>query len=165
MALKIIAAVAANGVIGKNNGLVWHLQSDLRRFKETTMGHTVAMGSKTFRSILDRLHRPLPGRTSLVLSRNGVDDCSPDVEIVQWWQSIVKRSENQDIFVIGGASLYTLALPYASELHLTRVHADVDGDTFFPEWNPLEWERIFHEGHVRDEGNQFDFTFEIYRRI
>ena len=166
MTLKIIAAVADNGVIGRDKDLPWRLKSDLKWFKDKTLGQHVAMGSVTFRSIIMRLGRPLPERHSMVLTRRISDDMSyPDVNFVHWWQSIIKFSQRNDVFVIGGASLYALTLPYTSELYLTRVHAEIEGDTFFPLWYPSEWERTFHANHKKSEKDQFDFTFEIHRRI
>lgn len=167
--LKMIAAVALNGVIGNNNELPWRLRSDLRWFKEKTMGHAVAMGSNTFRSILTQLKGPLPGRQNLVLTRRTADTDShayDGFDFVQWWETIVRRAQHEDVFVIGGGMFYDQMLPYSEELFLTRIQAEIQGDTFFPNWEEAEWARSYlSDTHPADRDNEYPFRFEIYRRI
>lgn len=165
MPLNMIAAVAFNGVIGKGNDLPWHLQDDLKHFREITTGKIVVPGSNTQRSIMARLGRPLPHRRTIVLTSTPKNVEFQGVETTDWWQSIVKLAEREDVYVIGGAKVYAQFLPYAHELLITRVHADVQGDVFFPEWDKSQWEKVSAEPHVRDGRNEFDFTFEVYRRI
>ncbi len=162
--LKIIAAVAENGVIGRNNTTPWRLRDDLHWFKRITKGHPVVMGSNTFRSIVYELGQPLPERDNIVLTRC-IPYERPNVTYVHEWEPILKMSQREDIFIIGGAQVYALALPHAEELYLTRVHAEVEGDTFFPEWNKDTWRLVWSMNHQADKRNEFDFTREIHRRI
>jgi dihydrofolate reductase len=163
--LKMVVAIAANGIIGRGNTLPWYLPDDLRRFKEVTTGKTIVQGSNTYRSIISRNGKPLPNRHTIVLTSTPENPEFQGVETTDRWQSIVVRAEHEDIFVIGGAKVYAQFLPYAQELHLTRVNSHVQGDALFPEWDISEWERISYEPHFKSGRNEFDFTFEIYRRI
>jgi len=161
MRISIIVAVADNGVIGRGGDLPWRLSADLRRFKATTMGHPLVMGRRTFESI----GRPLPGRTSIVLSRQSDWKLPAGVLPASDWDIAVQLSSTDDeMFVIGGAQVYALALPHADRLYLTRVSASVEGDVFFPDWQPEQWKLIHRETHVADDRNDFPHTFEIYDR-
>jgi dihydrofolate reductase len=131
MKLSLICAMASNGIIGRNNGLPWHLPEDLRYFKATTMGHSIIMGRKTWESI----GRPLPGRTSIVVTRDA-DYVAEGAKVVYSMQDALRLAESiavidgtEEAFVIGGAALYATAMPIADRFHLTRVHAEVEGDT------------------------------------
>ena len=131
MKLSLICAMASNGIIGRNNGLPWHLPEDLRYFKATTMGHSIIMGRKTWESI----GRPLPGRTSIVVTRDA-DYVAEGAKVVHSMQDALRLAESiavidgtEQAFVIGGAALYATAMPIADRFHLTRVHAEVEGDT------------------------------------
>ena len=134
--LAVIVAVADNGVIGAGGDLPWHLPADLRHFKATTLGHPVVVGGVTHRSIVARLGRPLPGRTSVVVSRGPAADgvtTVPDVATACATAAEVARAEGRArVFVIGGLSVYAQVLDTADEVHLTRVHASPDGDTAMP---------------------------------
>jgi dihydrofolate reductase len=123
---KAIAAMSENRVIGHGNTIPWHLPEDFRWFKQTTMGHTLVMGRKTFESI----GRPLPGRTTVVLSRSGF--AHPQVRTVASLQEITPESFPGEVFICGGAAVYAQALPYCSDLYLTLIKRAVDGDAFFP---------------------------------
>ena len=160
MKLSIIVAISENHVIGRDGGLPWHLSADLKNFKRLTMGHPIIMGRKTY----DSIGRPLPGRTSIVITRQ--DSYQPDgVETVGTIADALKRAEPSDeAFVIGGAEIYRLALPLADRLYVTRVHATVEGDVMFPELDPTEWQLQSAEPHKADEQNDFDFAFESYFR-
>jgi dihydrofolate reductase len=127
---KAIAAVAENGVIGRGNTIPWHLPEDFKFFKTTTMGHLLLMGRKTFESI----GRPLPGRTTIVLSRAGFSH--PGVQVISSLDQVPDPGD-RELFVCGGAELYRQALPLCSELFLTRVFGNFDGDTFFPPFEHL----------------------------
>jgi len=162
MKISIIAAVAENGVVGRGGRLPWHLAADLRRFKQLTMGHTVIMGRKTWESI----GRPLPGRQMVVVSRQdgyraeGVDVASNlDAAI-----DVATTAGDDEAFVIGGAEIYRLALPHADRLYLTRVHAKIEGDTVFPEFDPGDWRLVESERRPADEANDFPICFERYER-
>jgi len=123
---KAIAAMAENRVIGRGNQIPWHLPEDFQWFKRTTMGHILVMGRRTFESI----GRPLPGRTTLVLSRSGFQH--PDVRTVSRLEDIALESEHRDVFICGGAEVYRDALPFCSDLYLTVVKRQVQGDVWFP---------------------------------
>jgi dihydrofolate reductase len=162
--LSIIAAVSENNVIGRDGGLPWRLSADLARFKRLTMGHAIIMGRRTWESI----GRPLPGRTSIVISRQSnwrtegasvAGSLDAALEVAR--QSDVDQSE---VFVIGGAAVYALALPRAERLYLTRVHADVEGDVEFPavDWNA--WQLCEESHHAADERNDFAHTFQVWLR-
>ena len=135
MSLSIIAAMARNGVIGKNNQLPWHLPEDLKHFKEITMGHPIVMGRKTHESI----GRPLPGRENIVLSRNRHYQAS-GVHIFPSLAAVQEAYPDQEIFIIGGAELYRQAWPLAETLYLTLIEQDFAGDTYFPQ---LNWDKEF----------------------
>jgi dihydrofolate reductase len=169
--LSVIAAASENNVIGRGGGLPWHLSADLARFKRLTMGHAIVMGRKTW----DSIGRPLPGRLSIVLSRRGagVEGATRPVDGAIWvadldaaLQAVSHNDVKQaEVFVIGGAAIYALALPRASRLYLTRVHARLAGDAFFPIVDWAEWELVEESYHAADEANEFAHTFQVYRRI
>jgi dihydrofolate reductase len=166
--LKIIAAVAANGVIGRGNDIPWTLRDDLKWFKKHTQNHPVVMGSRTFDSIVARLHKPLPDRENIVLTRNEQGRRSDGVVFTDNFGDILIRAKREDIWVAGGGEIYNLALPVATEMVLTRVCQVIpDGDTFFPappRCNLREWEKISSEYHPADKRNEFPFYWETYRR-
>ncbi len=144
--LSLIAAVAENRCIGHENRLPWHLPEDLKRFREITRGHPVIMGRKTFESI----GRPLPQRQNIVISRDpNYSACG--VETVTSLEQAIEKASAQnpkEIFVIGGAEIYRLALPYADRLYLTLIHQEVPGDAFFPDWGKsdsgeIQWNETF----------------------
>lgn len=166
MKLALICAMAENRTIGRNNSLPWHLSEDLKYFKRTTMGNSIIMGRKTWESI----GRPLPGRTNIVISRNtnyqadGVKVVGSLQEAMDLAESISIIDGSQEAFVIGGAGLYKEALPFAQRFHLTRVHADVEGDTHLPEFNEEEWEEISREDFPHSESNPYDYSICILER-
>jgi len=160
MTLSCIVAVSENGVIGRDNDLPWHLPADLNRFKSLTMGHPIVMGRKTY----DSIGRPLPGRRSVVLTRSG--EYAPEgVTVVGSLEEALDACEGEsEVFVIGGASLFSEALPRADRLYLTRVHADVEGDTFFPPVDFDRWLLADRVDHPADEKNEFSCSFERWDR-
>ncbi|MCI0334671.1 MAG: dihydrofolate reductase [Planctomycetes bacterium] len=165
MRVSIIAAVAENGVIGRSGALPWRLSNDLRRFKELTMGHTIIMGRRTWESI----GRPLPGRRMVVVSRQPnfhVD--TADVCVATSLDEALQVAEaagDDEAFIIGGAELYQAALSHAKRLYLTRVHADVTGDTFFPTVSWDDWRLVETLDSDADGKNEHPHTFQIYERV
>ena len=162
--ISLIAALARNRVIGRGNTMPWHIPADLKRFKALTLGHPVVMGRKTWDSILGSLGKPLPGRTSIVLSRTGV--ASAGATVVQSMPAaIVAAGATDEIFVIGGAEIYALALPFADRLCLTEIDADVAGDAWFPAFSPAEFAEAAREAGLAHEQMRFDFvTYERRQR-
>jgi dihydrofolate reductase len=167
MKTAIIVAAAENNVIGHKGQMPWHLSTDLLRFKRLTMGHAILMGRKTWESI----GRPLPGRASIVITHQR--DYDPGHRQVQVAASLAEAMElakqtdcDQDhAFIIGGGTIYELALPQADLLYFTLVHALPEGDVTFPEINWQEWRLREKTRHYADEFNDFDHDFGVYERI
>ena len=154
--VALIAAVADNGVIGQGGALPWRIPADLRWFRERTMGHHVVMGRKTWVSI----GRPLPGRTNIVVSRTRDLAVPEGVSVVDGLVTAIERATkagDDEVFVIGGAELYRAALPLAGRIYLTRVHADVAGDTWFPAIDEAAWVEVARESHRDAEPLPFSF--------
>ncbi|MFO7832573.1 MAG: dihydrofolate reductase [Halohasta sp.] len=159
--IALIAAVADNGVIGRNGEMPWHLPADLRHFKQTTTGNPVIMGRLTYDSIAADIGGPLPDRTNIVLSRSE-PDLPDEVVVVDSIEQAVDAAraaagDTETVYVIGGATVYEQFLPQADRLVLTEIHDSYEGDTRFPEWDPEAWteqERSDHEG----------FSFVEYER-
>ncbi len=149
MTVAVIAALARNRVIGQAGGLPWRIREDLQRFKHLTMGHALVMGRKTHESI----GRPLPGRRNLVLTRDSSYQTPAGVVRVSDLAAALEQCQRAGetmTFIIGGGEIYRQALPLADRLYLTRVHRDVVGDTWFPDYDPSEWtetEREDHDGY------------------
>ena len=166
MNLSLICAMAENRVIGRNNSLPWHLSEDLKYFKATTMGHSIIMGRKTWESI----GRALPGRTSIVVSTNE-DYEAPGAKVVNSLPEAIRLAESisiidgtEEAFVIGGAGLYAAALPYAQRFHLTKVHAEVEGDTRLEEFDESEWQETARVDFEKDESNPYDYSICLLER-
>ncbi len=156
----LVVARAANGVIGRNNALPWHLPADLKRFKALTMGHPVVMGRKTHESI----GRPLPGRRNLVITRNRAYS-APGCEIVYSLdEAIAACRGSRQIFIIGGAELYREALPRAHCLEFTEIRADFEGDAVFPALSMSAWRETAREIHSDEAGIPFRYDFVRYER-
>ena len=167
MKLALICAMSENRVIGRDNGLPWHLSEDLKYFRRTTMGNCMIMGRNTWESI----GRALPGRTSIVITSNA-DYQAEGAEVVGSLQQAIERAEavskeadSTQAFVIGGAVLYQAALPLADTLHLTRVHAQVEGDTILHEFDESNWKETSREQYQHDGSNQYDYSICVMRRI
>jgi dihydrofolate reductase len=160
--LELIAAVAANGVIGRNGQLAWHLPDDLKHFKSLTMGHPILMGRRTYASI----GKPLPGRRSIVISESLKITPHPDVELARSLDKAIEatRSTPGPVFVIGGAVLYAAALPRAQTLHLTELDSPVDGDVFFPAFDRSDWRLVEDVPHPSDERHAYSYAFRRYSR-
>lgn len=156
----MIAALAENRVIGKDNQLIWRFPNDLKRFKKLTLGHHVLMGRKTFESV----NRPLPGRTNVVITRQK-DYQAPGCIVVHTLEEALRKAENDpQPFVIGGAKIYELALPYADTMELTYIHHAYEGDTYFPEWDPQAWQLTAREAHPADEKHPHAFEYRTYQK-
>ena len=143
---SLIVAMAENRCIGKDNQMPWHISDDLKRFKALTTGHPVIMGRKTYESILGYLNKPLPNRTNIVISRAGFDN-THDVpmfsdlkQAITHAESIAQKDGKDEVFIIGGAQIYTQSIALADCLHLTKVHQSVDGDAFFPDFDEQDWQ-------------------------
>lgn len=160
--LSIIVAVAKNNVIGKDNKLIWHLPEDLKRFKRITTGHTIIMGRKTFES----LGRVLPNRTHIVLSKD--TDFKVQDENVQVINDISLLGEyissEEENFVIGGASIYKLLMPYTSKMYITKINQEFEGDVFFPEIEEKDWGVVETQKGLTDEKNVYDYEYVTYVR-
>ena len=167
MTVSLIAARSENDVIGRHGGIPWHLPADLQHFKRLTTGHTIVTGRKTFQSI----GRPLPGRRTVVITRNP-DFTAEDVTAVSSLDEALCTAEQDpfetdgrvEVFVVGGEEIYKQALPLAGRMYLTRVHTVVDGNVRFPEFTEEEWELRSSEQHAADEKNPHDYTFEVWER-
>ena len=164
MKLSMIVAVAENGVIGRNNALPWYLPNDLKYFKQTTKGKPVIMGRKTYESI----GKPLPGRTNIVITRQA--DYQPEgVKVVNSVEAARELAESvclidgqEEAMIMGGAEIYTLALPHTDRLYLTEVHADVEGDAFFPEYDKSLWQEVAREDFAAEGPNPYNYSFVVY---
>jgi dihydrofolate reductase len=165
MTLSFIVAVATNRVIGRNNKLPWHLSTDLKRFKELTTGHAVIMGRKTFDEIG---RKPLPKRLNIVVTRTTPADAPPDVIFAPSIDEALARipASDPEPFILGGAEIFRQTLALARRMYVTQVHADVEGDTFFPEFDDVnEWQLIDREDFEADEKNDYPFSFLTYERV
>lgn len=165
-ALVLVAAVAENGVIGAKGDMPWRLSSDLKRFKRLTLGHPMVMGRKTFESI----GRPLPGRTTIVVTRdaNWTRDgvlTAPSLEAaIERAAEIAAADGIEAVMVVGGGEIYAAALPRADRLEITRVHANPDGDAHFPRIDEDVWREVARETPERGANDSTDVTFLSYRR-
>ncbi|ALC90190.1 dihydrofolate reductase [Bacillus sp. FJAT-18017] len=159
--ISFMWAMDENRVIGRDNKLPWHLPEDLKFFKRTTMGHPIAMGRKTFESI----GKPLPGRENIIITRNRdytFEGCTVVHSVKEFLDYC--RTKEEEVFVIGGAEIFKELFPYADKLYLTMIHAQFEGDTYFPIFRPNEWELDSREKGLRDEKNPYDYEFLIYKR-
>jgi dihydrofolate reductase len=159
--LSVVVAADERGGIGRGGGLPWHLPEDLKRFKAITMGKPIVMGRRTW----DSIGRPLPGRRSIVVSRQAGLAIEGAEVVGSLEQALRAASDAPEVCVIGGAELYRLALPRADVVHLTRVHATVEADTFLPALDPSDWEEVSSERHDADERHAHPYSFVTLRRI
>lgn len=160
--LSIIVAIAQNGAIGKNNDLLWHLSGDLKRFKKLTTGHPVVMGRKTWESLPKR---PLPGRKNIVFTQNP-DFEAEGAEVVHSVNELFKTLKDcdEEVFVMGGAAIYQLLLPFADRLYITRVYRDYEADVFFPTIDMSEFTLVNLSEPIFDEESGLDYAYEEYDR-
>ncbi|WP_396184806.1 dihydrofolate reductase [Flavobacterium sp.] len=156
----LIAAVAENYALGKNNDLLWHLPLDFKRFKEITSGHYIIMGRKTFESF----PRPLPKRTHVIITRQKDFKYEGCVVAQDLEKAIAICPKNEDLFIIGGGEIYAQSIHLADQLDITRVHHSFDADVYFPEIDPEVWELTSETFNPKDEKHLFDYTFQKYSR-
>ncbi len=160
MNISIIVAMSKNRVIGKDNDMPWHLSDDLKNFKKITMGKPILMGRKTHESIA----RPLPGRENIILTKNQnyfSEGCVVKNNLDEVFSYCEKVTE---LMVMGGATLYEQTLDKAETLYVTEVRASIDGDTFFPEYDPDQWTEIAKDSFKADENNEYDYSFTVLER-
>jgi dihydrofolate reductase len=162
MTISIVAAVAANGVIGRDNAVPWRLSTDLKRLKSLTMGHHIIMGRKTFES----LPQPLPGRTNIVITRDPAYRPPDGVLVAETVDRALDLArDDAEVFILGGAQIYAQSLHRADRMYITEVHADVEGDTTFPEFDQVvEWRLADREDYEADAKNEYPFSFLLYER-
>lgn len=169
MALPVVIVVAAadNGVIGRDNGLIWRLKTDLRRFRALTLGRPLIMGRKTFESI----GKPLPGRETIVVTRNagyaapGATVATSLEDALRHGQEIGARLGADSVVIGGGADIYAQALPLARRIHLTRVHASPPGDAVFPAVDSTQFRVVLREAHAAGPDDEFSFEFVDLERV
>lgn len=159
MRLSIIAAMSANRVIGRNGKLPWRLPADLARFKSLTTGHCLLMGRKTFESI----GRPLPGRTTVVISRRR-DYAPGGVLVAHSLEEALRMATGEEVFIAGGAQIYRQTLGRADRLYLTVLDREFEGDAFFPEYDESGWRLVSEERHEPAEETSYAYRFLVYER-
>jgi dihydrofolate reductase len=165
MKVSLVAAVAANGVIGKNNDLPWRLPDDMKFFMETTKGHYVILGRKNYDSLPPK-YKPLPHRTNIVVTRQKDFD-APGCLVVNDVQRALQVAQDNgegEAMVIGGSEIYKLTLPHADRLYITEIDAEVDGDVTFPSWDKSQWVEVSRIHHAKDERHMYSFDFVLYER-
>ena len=160
--LSTIVAIANNNVIGKDNQLIWHLPEDLKRFKQITTGKNIIMGRKTFES----LGRVLPNRKHIILCNDmKMDIDNENVEILDDISKLDKYiNSDEENFVIGGATIYKLLMPYVNKLYITKINQDFEGDVYFPEIKEAEWKEISKEKGLKNDENPYDYEYITYVR-
>ena len=165
MIVSIIAAVAENNVIGKDNDLIWRLPDDMAFFKEKTASHCVLMGRRNFHSIPERF-RPLPRRSNIVVSRSRYEDGENLYFVTSIEEGIDKARQlgEEELFIIGGGEIYRQSMPLADKIYLTRVHGEFEGDTFFPELKLDQWTELNRRFHDTDEKHAYAMTFLEYAK-
>lgn len=159
--ISLIVAMSINGVIGKDNRLPWHLPADLKRFKELTMGHTIVMGRKTW----DSINRLLPGRRTVVVSRNPLLKIEGACVVDSLQAALAAGTGDDEIFVIGGEELFRHAMAHADRIYLTVVESLFEGDTYMPAIDAAQWRKASSESHPATEASALAWRFEIHERI
>lgn len=158
--ITIIAAVAKNNALGKDNQLIWHLPADLKRFKKVTLGHHIIMGRKTFES----LGKPLPNRTTIIITRNTNYFAEGCIVVNSLEEAINTAKVDENPFILGGAEIYKQALEIADVLDLTLVHYKFEADVFFPKIDFNNWKEMSREDFKADDKNKYDYSFVKYLR-
>ena len=160
MIVTIVVAISENYAIGKNNQLLWHMPADLRHFKNITTGHTVIMGRKTY----DSVGKPLPNRRNIIITRQDIE--IEGCEVVKSVEDALALCANdEEVFIVGGAEIYKLAMNKTDRIYLTIIHHSFDADTLFPEIDYLEWRETAREDHQPDEKNKFPYSFITLDRV
>jgi dihydrofolate reductase len=163
MSIALIAAISQNRVLGKDNQLVWHLPKDMRFFKTKTMGYPVIMGRKTFESF----GNPLPGRTNIVITRNPAYRAEGAIVVASLDEALTEAAKyhTDTVFIAGGAEIYRQALSVADTMYLTHIHAEVEGDAFFPEFSETDWQPASRESVSADDKHAYPFDFVTWKRV
>lgn len=158
----LIVAASTNNAIGKDNKLLWHLPNDLKFFKNTTWGFPVIMGRKTFEAV----NKPLPGRINIVITRKDDWKAEGVINATDLDDAIVKAAATNanQIFIIGGGEIYKQSMDIADTIYMTRVHAVLDGDTFFPVIDEQEWELVSNEDFPADEKHAYAYSFQVWKK-
>jgi dihydrofolate reductase len=159
MTISAVVAIAENNAIGKNNQLLWHLPNDLKHFRQITSGHTVIMGRKTY----DSVGRPLPNRRNIIITRQNIE--IPGCEVVgSVDEALALCAGEQEVFIVGGAEIYKLAMPQTNKIHLTIVHQEFDADAYFPPIDYSVWVETDREDHGTDEKHAIAYSFITLQR-
>ena len=168
MITSIIVAVSENNVIGKDNGLIWHLPDDLNYFKEKTLGHHILMGRKNYLSIPEK-YRPLAKRINLILTRNKNFKAPGCITVndIEDAKRQVEHTDEDEFFIIGGGEIYNLALQknMVDRLYITKIHHTFEGDTFFPEIDNKKWKKVSESYHDKNAKHQYAFSFCVFEKI
>ncbi len=159
MIISMIAAMADNRIIGKDNQMPWHLPADFVWFKRCTMGKPVVMGRKTYESI----GRPLPGRQNIVISRDDALRIEGVTTVTSIEQALAAAGEVEEVMIIGGGAIYAACLPMANKLYVTHIEAQIDGDTQFPDWGD-EFQETYSEAYQADEKNAYNMRFTVLEK-
>ncbi|CAH1583966.1 type 3 dihydrofolate reductase [Vibrio owensii] len=159
MIISMIAAMADNRIIGKDNQMPWHLPADFAWFKRCTMGKPVVMGRKTYESI----GRPLPGRLNIVISRDASLSIEGVTTVTSIEQALEIAGEVEEVMIIGGGAIYAACLPMANKLYVTHIEAEIDGDTQFPDWGS-EFKETYSEAYQADEKNAYNMRFTVLEK-
>lgn len=159
MIISMIAAMADNRIIGKDNQMPWHLPADFAWFKRCTMGKPVVMGRKTYESI----GRPLPGRLNIVISRDASLSIEDVTTVTSIEQALEVAGEVEEVMIIGGGAIYAACLPMANKLYITHIEAEIQGDTQFPDWGN-EFKETYSEAYQADEKNAYNMRFTILEK-
>jgi dihydrofolate reductase len=158
--VTIIAAVAKNNALGKNNKLIWHLPADLKRFKQVTSGHYVIMGRKTFES----LGKPLPNRTNVIISRNKNYKAKGCLVVNSLTEALKAANNDDNPYILGGAQIFIEAMSVTDVLDITLIDHEFEADVYFPEIDKNIWEEISRKDCVADSKNKYDYSFVCYKR-
>jgi dihydrofolate reductase len=163
--ISIIVAATLNRMIGENNDFPWHLTDDMKHFRKITTGHTVIMGRGNYDHLMLRIGKMLPNRRSIVVTRNP-DFTAPDVEVVYSLEEAfaLAHADTEEVFVIGGAQIFTSALAYADRVYLTEIDVELEGDAYFPVLDKNEWTEISREEHGKDEKHQYSFRWLVFEK-
>lgn len=163
MIISLIVVADEHNGIGKNNQLLCHLPADLKYFKQTTTGHHIVMGRKTY----DSVGKPLPSRVNIVITRNSLLSIPGCVVVADLQQAISYAAENgeTELFITGGGTIYEQAIGIANRIYLTRIHHNFEADTFFPVIEPTMWKELSSEFNEQDEKNKYDYTFQVLERL
>ncbi|MFV8408937.1 type 3 dihydrofolate reductase [Vibrio owensii] len=159
MIISMIAAMADNRIIGKDNQMPWHLPADFAWFKRCTMGKPVVMGRKTYESI----GRPLPGRLNIAISRDASLSIEGVTTVTSIEQALEVAGEVEEVMIIGGGAIYAACLPMANKLYVTHIEAEIDGDTQFPDWG-TEFKETYSEAYQADEKNAYNMRFTVLEK-